>query len=42
LKHFVDPRIFAEVDGDWTSPAMEMLIIAMAEFAGLMLAWLLL
>lgn len=39
---FAFTQIFAEVDGDWTSPAMEMLIIAMAEFAGLMLAWLLL
>lgn len=39
---FAFTQIFAEVDGDWTSPAMEMLIIAMAEFAGLLLAWLLL
>ena len=28
--------------GDWTSPAMEMLIISGAEFVGIILAWLLL
>ncbi|CAE7802104.1 Svop [Symbiodinium sp. CCMP2456] len=35
-------RIFAEMAGDWTSPAMEMLIISGAEFVGIILAGLLL
>ena len=39
---FAFTQIFGQADGDWTSPAMEMLIIAMAEFAGVVLAWLLL
>ena len=35
-------RIFSESEGDWTSPAMEMLIVSGAEFAGILIAWLLL
>ncbi|CAE7374711.1 slc22a6-a [Symbiodinium pilosum] len=39
---FAFTQIFSESEGDWTSPAMEMLIVSGAEFAGILIAWLLL
>lgn len=38
----VSLRIFAEAEGDWTSPSMEMLVVAAAELGGIFLAWFLL
>ncbi|CAJ1412911.1 unnamed protein product [Effrenium voratum] len=39
---FAFTQIFAEAEGDWTSPSMEMLVVAAAELGGIFLAWFLL